>query len=432
MNHPSPAFGVGSAAPPPPPPAAHCGAAGRDWRTSVEQFLSDLTDRNLRENALLELSKLRILFTEMLECKMPVYLWMYVKDLDWYITITMGIEKSVFRNSIAPPVDYISNHGFRSRKLFIFGHALPFVSAICAIFVWQKRDIFHDLAPLLWHSFGSIAALLQILSYDSCLSTHFAAHIPLYLYPFLNTTSKTRPFEYLRLTSLGVIGALVKVDETEVIGFLLRTEIIPLCLRTMEMGSELSKTVATFIVQKILLDDVGLSYICATSERFYAVGQVLGSMVTSLAERPSVRLLKHIIRCYLRLSEHQRYALLGMLFSWACERLINYLPDILKDGSINSYLHDSGRRIGLAKEHSGLYYLESTKKKNLSPFTFTSVKRSEIGGKGKRTRTIPLFTKMACEDDPGTRHWLQQLLHNVNTANRATNHQGRLDHIIGS
>jgi CCR4-NOT transcription complex subunit 9 len=38
-----------------------------------------------------------------------------------------------------------------------------------------------------------------------------SAHLPLFLYPFLNTTSKTRPFEYLRLTSLGVIGALVKV-----------------------------------------------------------------------------------------------------------------------------------------------------------------------------------------------------------------------------
>ena len=46
------------------------------------------------------------------------------------------------------------------------------------------------------------------------------------------------------------------MDDTDVIIFLLSTEIIPLCLRTMEMGSELSKTVATFIVQKILLDDV--------------------------------------------------------------------------------------------------------------------------------------------------------------------------------
>lgn len=51
----------------------------------------------------------------------------------------------------------------------------------------------------------------------------------------------------------------------------------------MEMGSELSKTVATFIVQKILLDNVGLNYICATAERFFAVGTVLNNMVTALA-----------------------------------------------------------------------------------------------------------------------------------------------------
>jgi len=37
------------------------------------------------------------------------------------------------------------------------------------------------------------------------------AYIPLYLYPFLGTVNETKPFEYLRLTSLGVIGALVKV-----------------------------------------------------------------------------------------------------------------------------------------------------------------------------------------------------------------------------
>lgn len=152
-----------------------------------------------------------------------------------------------------------------------------------------------------------------------------AAHIPLFLYPFLNTTSKTRPFEYLRLTSLGVIGALVKVcgqmaatqpclmfsqqnDNTPVIHFLLSTEIIPLCLRIMETGSELSKTVAIFIVQKILLDETGLTYICHTYERFYAVGTVLSNMVNQLVETQAVRLLKHVVRCYLRLSDNLRYA----------------------------------------------------------------------------------------------------------------------------
>jgi CCR4-NOT transcription complex subunit 9 len=133
------------------------------------------------------------------------------------------------------------------------------------------------------------------------LNKSLPAHIPLFLYPFLNTTSKSRPFEYLRLTSLGVIGALVKNDSSEVINFLLTTEIIPLCLRIMETGSELSKTVAIFIVQKILLDDNGLNYICATYERFYAVGTVLSNMVAQLVESQTVRLLKHVVRCFLRL-----------------------------------------------------------------------------------------------------------------------------------
>ncbi|PKA57008.1 hypothetical protein AXF42_Ash002312 [Apostasia shenzhenica] len=169
----------------------------------------------------------------------------------------------------------------------------------------KKREIFQDLAPLLWNSFGTIAALLQeIVSIYPALSP-----------PTLTPGASNRVCNAL---------ALLQVDDPEVISFLLQTEIIPLCLRTMEMGSELSKTVgtfncvfnwhegltkkvATFIVQKILLDDVGLRYICATAERFFAVGTVLANMVVSLAEQPSTRLLKHIIRCYLRLSDNPRF-----------------------------------------------------------------------------------------------------------------------------
>eukprot|EP00775_Hariotina_reticulata_P001753 gene1753-2093_t len=231
----------------------------------------------------------------------------------------------------------------------------------------KKRENFPELAPYLWYSFGTVAALLQeivsiypllsppaltahasnrvcnALALLQCVASHpetrglfLQAHVPLFLYPFLNTISKTRPFEYLRLTSLGVIGALVKVDDTDVINFLLSTEIIPLCLRTMEMGSELSKTVATFIVQKILLDDVGLNYICATAERFFAVGAVLGNMVVMLAEQPSPRLLKHIIRCYLRLSDNPR----------AREALRQCLPDLLRNPQFTGCLKsdDTTRR----------------------------------------------------------------------------------------
>ncbi|KAG5214060.1 hypothetical protein JEQ12_009846 [Ovis aries] len=207
----------------------------------------------------------------------------------------------------------------------------------------KKRESVPDLAPMLWHSFGTIAALLQeivniypsinpptltahqsnrvcnALALLQCVASHpetrsafLAAHIPLFLYPFLHTVSKTRPFEYLRLTSLGVIGALVKTDEQEVINFLLTTEIIPLCLRIMESGSELSKTVATFILQKILLDDTGLAYICQTYERFSHVAMILGKMVLQLSKEPSARLLKHVVRCYLRLSDNPRVGWAGL------------------------------------------------------------------------------------------------------------------------
>jgi len=225
----------------------------------------------------------------------------------------------------------------------------------------KLRETVLDLAPILWHSFGTIAALIQeivaiypllsppklkahasnrvcnALALLQCVASHpetrtffLNAHIPLFLYPFLNTVSKTRPFEYLRLTSLGVIGALVKMDDSEVIDFLLSTEIIPLCLRIMETGSELSKTVATFIVQKILLDDMGLSYICATYERFLAVSSVLSNMIAMLVEQPSQRLLKHIIRCYLRLADNPR----------SREALRQCLPDPLRDGTFASVLKD--------------------------------------------------------------------------------------------
>ncbi|KAI9827558.1 MAG: Cell differentiation protein rcd1 [Thelocarpon impressellum] len=225
----------------------------------------------------------------------------------------------------------------------------------------KKREQVPELALILWHSFGVMTSLLQeiisvypllnpsqltaaasnrvcnALALLQCVASHnetralfLNAHIPLFLYPFLNTTSKSRPFEYLRLTSLGVIGALVKNDSSDVINFLLTTEIIPLCLRIMETGSELSKTVAIFIVQKILLDDMGLAYICHTYERFYAVGTVLSNMVTQLVEQQTVRLLKHVVRCFLRLSDNAR----------AREALRQCLPEPLRDATFSSVLRD--------------------------------------------------------------------------------------------
>ncbi|EEC72954.1 hypothetical protein OsI_06838 [Oryza sativa Indica Group] len=234
--------------------------------------------------------------------------------------------------------------------------------------IFQKREMFQNLALLLWNSFGIVASLLQeiivvypalspptlslgasnrvcnVLALLQCIASHpetrthfLQARIPLYLCAFLETDDKAKQFEYLRLTSLGVIGALVKVDDPKIINFLLENEFVPLCLHNMTIGSELSKTVATFITEKIVVDDAGLAYVCANADRFYAVGAALATVVTSMVDQPSKRLLKHVIRCYLRMSENPR----GFAALQTC------LPPQLKDGTFNSCLRDdpSGRHL---------------------------------------------------------------------------------------
>lgn len=248
----------------------------------------------------------------------------------------------------------------------------------------KKREQYDDLALVLWNSFGVMTVLLEeiisvypylsppvltasvsnrvcnALALLQCVASNkqtrgsfLNANLPLYLYPFLSTNARQRSFEYLRLTSLGVIGALVKNDTPEVINFLLTTEIVPLCLNIMEISSELSKTVAIFILQKILLDDQGLSYICTTYERFHTVASVLSKMIEQLSTNTeqlqasndqantsqgshqgpsssSGRLLKHVVRCYMRLSDNVE----------ARKALSSILPESLRDGTFVSILQD--------------------------------------------------------------------------------------------
>ncbi|GJN24501.1 hypothetical protein PR202_gb12244 [Eleusine coracana subsp. coracana] len=361
----------------------------------------------------------------------------------------------------------------------------------------NKREMFSDLALLLWHSFGTMAILIQeilaayptylplsasaasracnalallqtVASHPETRIPFLRAKIPMYFYSYLDVTNNGKGFEPLRLTSLSILGALVKVAsevfgvsrggkqeakdtwwwndevqraikekkecfkrlhldksatniegykiakraakravsvakgqaydnlyqrlgtkegekdiyrmarireqktrdinqnqirfvrriqeteieealkrmksgkamgpdgipiegdnvEVEVINFLLRGEVIPLCLQIMEKGSEVSKVVATFIIQKILLDDAGLTFICATVDRFFNVTNVLATMVAALVKEPSTKILKYVVCCYLRLTYHPR-ALVALR--------INF-PEALKDGTFNNCL----------------------------------------------------------------------------------------------
>lgn len=86
-------------------------------------------------------------------------------------------------------------------------------------------------------------------------------------------------------------------------------------------------------MQKILLDDAGLNYICQTYERFFAVTTVLTSMTAQLAEQKSLRLLKHVIRCYLRLADNKK----------ALEGLRQIYPEQFRNGVFDQLVKDDAQ-----------------------------------------------------------------------------------------
>ncbi|XP_074359742.1 cell differentiation protein rcd1-like, partial [Apium graveolens] len=140
-----------------------------------------------------------------------------------------------------------------------------------------KQGRIQDLALHIWRSISTVFLLLsEVLSiYKSltpekltmkdsskvcdvlvlfeCLATHpqtkmqfLNVQIHCYLYPFLETEETSKPFQYLRLMSLGVIGGLLKEvgdPSTKVaVHCLLESGLFPLCLKSIEYGNELSQS----------------------------------------------------------------------------------------------------------------------------------------------------------------------------------------------
>lgn len=184
-----------------------------------------------------------------------------------------------------------------------------------------------NIAIYLWYTTGTMAALLQEIlnSYQYLSSSKFKnedlektkyilsllktialnketrkefleSQILAFLYPFLRCKIKKQSVEVIKVSALGVIAALVtKEESSEVIDFLIKTEIIPDILRIMEKGNELIRAVTCFIVQRIIDDSSGLNYICQKRERLCAVIYVLNTIIQN---KTSTRVIKYILKIY--------------------------------------------------------------------------------------------------------------------------------------
>jgi len=207
----------------------------------------------------------------------------------------------------------------------------------------EMREHYHQNLPILiWYSPGTISALLQeiistypflspptltknhsdrichVLGLFQCLVLNdvtkplfMQADLHIYLFPLINKQIRQVPYDQLKVSSLGVIGALVKAKDPNTIQTLVGTEIIALCLKIMKKGTQLSRIVSTYIVQKILSDRNGLAFICNTDERLLALSQILYDIIEDLSQTPNSaadkenqRLLRHVLGCYQSLAEN--------------------------------------------------------------------------------------------------------------------------------
>ena len=148
-----------------------------------------------------------------------------------------------------------------------------------------------------------ILSLIQTIALNSKTRKEFLeSQLLVFLYPFLNISNNSKVYDVIRLSVLAVIGALVKRDDSGVIIFLLNTGIIPILLKIIERGTDLSRTLAFFILYRIVYDSKGFSYICEMKERLHAITYILGMIMHN---KISQRLKNYILKIFLLLIENK-------------------------------------------------------------------------------------------------------------------------------
>ena len=230
----------------------------------------------------------------------------------------------------------------------------------------KYSDKNNNLALYLWYSRGTMAVILQeiisvyqylstskltleksnviysAISLLKCIASHpetrhefLESKFLIFLYPFINNTNKAKPYEYLKLSSLSVINALLTETDNEIISFLIDTEIIPKLLKIMEKGAELARRTACCIVSQIVQDDNGIKYISETKERYSAIITYMKKMLKNKCFQYNQITINRILKAFLKLSENKD----------AKNILKNDILKEITDKNFINYLYDSSKNL---------------------------------------------------------------------------------------
>ncbi|KAK1267436.1 hypothetical protein QJS04_geneDACA000365 [Acorus gramineus] len=86
--------------------------------------------------------------------------------------------------------------------------------------------------------------------------------VPNFLIPLILYKNTIDHYDNLRAVSLSVIGILCQGRERQIIMWAVENDMVEVCQTVIHTGSELSKVIAMHILESIMQDGFGLSYVC--------------------------------------------------------------------------------------------------------------------------------------------------------------------------
>lgn len=141
--------------------------------------------------------------------------------------------------------------------------------------------------------------VLQVLAENKEIRNEMVrVQFPFYFYPYMNNPNTSQKYELLRISALSYINVFVTSSDKGVIYFFKKSELIPLSLKCMDIGSVVSKILASNIFLFVLKEKEGLEYAVQTLERFITIGVVLNVVLGQCVQFKSVELIRNILECY--------------------------------------------------------------------------------------------------------------------------------------
>lgn len=187
----------------------------------------------------------------------------------------------------------------------------------------------------------SISAVLDILislcSLKEFRRMYFHAQIPLFLYPMLNSSSKDALVEHVKTQCFVFLRLFLEKnteDAVQSVEFFKNTELVPLCLRNIELGTKKTKLVALQVFHEIISSREGLEYSCQTYDRFMATSMILNSVLVQMETLQAPEVLEMVILIYTKLCSMPNAKLMfnknrpGMLYAEHIREMVRRSPRV--------------------------------------------------------------------------------------------------------